>query len=156
MNTTHYHPTADLMLQYSAGTATLSQALCVATHMEFCQSCRQTHQRNNAIGGSLIEALNGSSQIAVDANLKSKVLGMLDQTGSGPDADANPPTDKTSTAAKHLPRALRRLIPKGFEALDWQLVSATARSCQLYQDDDGATVSLLKLKPGSMKLLVDL
>ena len=144
MSTTNYHPSADLILQYSAGTASPNQALCVAAHLEFCPSCRQAHQRNNAIGGKLIESLNGSGQMAVDADLKSKIFGLLDQR----QGDSTPTKEIINNTPKRLPRVLKRLVPNGFESLNWRLVSPSARSCQLFKDEDGTTVSLVKLMPG--------
>ena len=146
MTSTAHHPSADLLLSYSAGTASPSQALCVATHLEYCQTCRSAHQRNNSIGGKLIDGLDDSKR-DVSPDLKSRVLAMLDQ--ASPETEAKEiAVNLESAADSKVPRALRRLVPKGFKALNWQLISTTARSCQLFKDENGTSVGLLRLKPG--------
>jgi putative transcriptional regulator len=149
MTNTLHHPSAELLLDYSAGTASPSHALCVATHLEFCQACRKAHQRNNAIGGKLIDELGSHSNIDVNASIKTKVLDLLDKRPA-PEAlsESSVSVSTDSDTSSAIPRALRRLVPKGFKALNWQLVSATARSCQLFKDDNGTVISLLKIKPG--------
>ena len=143
--TTNHHPSADMLLQYSAGTASPNHALCVATHLEFCSTCRSAHQRNNAIGGKLLDAIGDDENIAVDRDIKMKVFSLLDAEPRQPTITKDA---ETSDARKGIPRALRRLVPNGFGDLKWQTVSTSARNFQLFRDTDGTTVSLLKLKPG--------
>lgn len=145
MTNKSHHPSSDLMLSYSAGTASASHALCVATHLEFCASCRKIHQRNNAIGGKLIDDFGATKDVSVDDSIKLNVLNRLDSVDLNAEpntlaADNNPPSS--------IPKVLKKLIPDGFSDLSWTMVSATARSCQLFKDDSGVTVGLLKLKPG--------
>lgn len=148
MTSTAHHPSTDLLLSYSAGTASPSHALCVATHLEFCQSCRSAHQRNNAIGGKLIDTLADNKPVEVSANLRSQVFNMLDKRSEAIATDIPPEHAADKAKVSAIPRALRRLIPKGFNSLDWQMVSATAKSCGLFTDDSGTKIGLLKLKPG--------
>ena len=161
MSGTSHHPSADLLLSYSAGTASPGHALCVATHLEYCQSCVQAHQRNNAIGGRLITELHSQEQSQVSEGLKSRVFSLLDNfTRSPADSDQqnnrqyklqnNRQATQASgmTTDPRLPRALRKLVPEGLNGLDWRMISTSARSCQLFKDDSSTIVSLLKLKPG--------
>ena len=144
---TNHHPSTDMLLQYSAGTATPSHALCVATHLEFCQGCRTAHRRNNAIGGKLMEDLCSEEDVAVSEDLRGNVMSLL-QSRQATARNGSAGRESTADEATAIPRTLRRIVPQGFNGMDWKMVSATARSCQLFKDDSGTTVSLLKLKPG--------
>ncbi len=150
MTIASHHPSADLMLSYSAGTASPSHALSVATHLEFCSSCRKSHQRNNAIGGKLIDELKTTGDMQVSDSLKTSVFALLDSRPQiQPEAETQVNLDADSNSASQgIPRALKRLVPKGFSALNWKTVSSSARTCQLFKDENGTIVSLLKLKPG--------
>ncbi|MCW8194256.1 anti-sigma factor [Proteobacteria bacterium 005FR1] len=139
MSLPNHHPSAEMLLNYSAGTALPGHALCVATHIEFCSACRAAHQRYNAAGGKLLEEL---SETSVKPKLKEQVLALLDQ--ERPDAAARKPVKP----APGVPRALSSLVPEGFEKLKWQMISASARSSFLMDDEQGAKINLLKLKPG--------
>lgn len=144
MTQVQHHPSADMLLSYSAGSAAPSHALCVATHLEWCSSCRAAHQRNNAIGGRLVERLNETN---VDDSVKNAVFAKLGESRSQPQLPENEKT-KPFESADYVPRALRSLVPEGFGKLKWQILSTTARSATLFKDDNGANVSLLKLLPG--------
>lgn len=151
MNGTSNHPSPDLLLSYSAGTLSPSHALCIATHLEFCPMCRAAHQRNNAVGGTLIESLasQGDQQNKVSDTLKDKVMGLISNEEVNTDAPAPIHLDEAnSSSSANIPRVLKSLIRNGFGDLDWQRISTTAKSCQLFTDEVGNKISLLKLKPG--------
>lgn len=151
MSNVKHHPSADMLLSYSAGTATATHALCIATHLEHCSSCRAAHQRNNAIGGRFVEELDsaGENTNRVSAEVKNSLFAKLEgrKPAHQQAISANSAPEKTP-AAKAIPRVLSKLIPKGFSSLKWQIISTSARSTVLFKDESGVNVSLLKLLPG--------
>lgn len=138
MSLPNHHPSAEMLLNYSAGTALPGHALCVATHMEFCSACRAAHKRNNAAGGKLLEEL---AEPSVKPDLKNRVLAMLDH-------ERPAKTSHESPATPGVPRPLTSLVPEGFERLKWQMVSTSARKSFLMTDEKGAQINLLKIKAG--------
>lgn len=134
------HPSTDLLLDYSAGVLSPSHAVCIATHLEFCSACRNAHQRNNAIGGKLIDELDPSGKAEVSASLKEKVLTTLDKSPK-----ASEPEQKREDC---IPRVLRQLVPKGLAGLNWRRVSIKGTRCRLARDDNGNNIFLLRLKAG--------
>lgn len=149
MTSINHHPAPELLLSYSAGSTTKSQAICIATHLEFCMKCRSSHQRNNAIGGKLIDSISDNS---VSDELKQSIFSRLDESSNR--------TTKTKFSRKEtvvaqeetglegIPKVLRSLIPSGFKKLQWQIVSASARTSYLHKDENEALIGLLKMRPG--------
>jgi len=141
MNKSLNHPNDELLTAYSAGSLPLSQALCISTHMEHCQSCGQRLQRLNRVGSQLMQQLKPSP---ASAELKSRLLDQLDSlTEEQSLAEAKPNESNSS-----IPRCLRQFIESGYEELPWRRVSSDIHSVELCRDSNGARVELLKIKPG--------
>jgi putative transcriptional regulator len=143
----NHHPSAELLLSYSAGSVSSSQAICIATHLDYCTSCRAAHQRNNAIGGVMLQEGKAGG---VSAESKKKVLAAIAARKASND---NPLAELEAVAAAPLtsaevPRPLRKIIPEGFSALRWRLATMSVRTCNLNKESDGASISLLKIKAG--------
>lgn len=144
---TNYHPSAELLLSYSAGSVSSSQAICIATHLDYCAQCRVAHHRNNAIGGVMLK--EGKASV-VSAASKNKVLAAIAARKASNDnlvADADTDATAPLTLAE-VPRPLRKIIPEGFAALRWQLATLSVKTCSLNTESDGTAVSLLKIKAG--------
>jgi putative transcriptional regulator len=142
----NHHPSSELLLSYSAGSVSSSQAICIATHLDYCTACRVTHQRNNAIGGVMLN--EGKAGGGVSAESKNKVLAAI----AARKASNGSPLAEVVAAAPltpaEVPRPLRKNIPKGFSALRWRLATLSVRTCNLNKESDGASISLLKIKAG--------
>lgn len=149
MTKINHHPAPELLLSYSAGSTTRSQAICVATHLEFCMKCRGSHQRNNAIGGKLIDSISTHS---VSEELKQGIFSLLDEN-NGRVTEIKASQEEVVDLQKEndfegIPKVLRNLIPSGFKKLRWQIVSTSARACNLHKDENGANIGLVKIRPG--------
>ena len=133
----NHHPAPELLTAFSAGSLQLSQALCVSTHIEFCNICQNNLRRLNSMGSALFETLPPQQ---VSAQLKSNVMSMLDDS---PQAEAVP-------ARRHsrVPRALRQFIPEDYDSLPWTILSPSIRSATLCVDNNGARVEMVRIKPG--------
>ncbi len=79
--TPRYHPSQATLLDYASGTASRGRALVISTHLRHCQACRQELALAEAVGGSLLNALEPTAMApgALDA-----VLARLDQPTSPP------------------------------------------------------------------------
>jgi putative transcriptional regulator len=59
MNSVHHHVTEDLLWDYHRGTLPLGLSLTVATHLELCPHCRAEAAVFDAVGGALLDDIEG-------------------------------------------------------------------------------------------------
>lgn len=138
MDKTRNHPANELLASYSAGSLPLSQALCIAAHLEHCHECGAQLRRLNRVGSELMQQLPPAP---ASADLKQRLLDRLDDIVD--DADEPAPARNDS-----IPRCLRQFISGGYEDLKWKWISPDIHSVELARDSNGAKVELLKIKPG--------
>ncbi|GAB1256799.1 ChrR family anti-sigma-E factor [Aurantivibrio plasticivorans] len=158
-----HHPSQELLVSYAAGSCSTSQALCIATHLEFCAKCRALHNRNNAIGGALLDTAASSthSVSSINPRSKSRVMELIAnrQTEGGqalapqtPEpltkTEPSPRNQLTPSKQSATPRALRKLVPDGLSSIRWKMATLSVKTSDLFKDHDGTNVSLLKIKAG--------
>lgn len=138
------HPSSDWLAAYAAGSLSLSESLCVSTHLEHCSICRQNHARLNQLGGELLEDLTPAptSNLSFD-----------DLMNSIAESSAQSEPEKASavsrnSSADNVPHCLRKFIPEGFQQLKWSRLSPSIHSAELCRDHFGSKVELLRIKPG--------
>ena len=137
-DTISHHPSDELMTAYSAGNLPLSQALCVATHLEYCSRCRQSLRQLDAVGSTLMQEIHHAP---VSEDLKTDVMAQLDEL-----TEITP--KGTSAVDSSIPGCLHHLIDGEYQSLDWKRLSPDICSTELCRDSNGAKVELLKIKPG--------
>ena len=93
-----HHPSAELLLDYAAGSVAEPVALVVATHLSLCPDCRRRVRALEAIGGALLEDLS-VDDTSVPARGVDAVLARLDEP------------EPTPAAAIALDAETRRLVP---------------------------------------------
>jgi putative transcriptional regulator len=135
----NYHPADELLTAYIAGSLQLSHALCISTHIEHCKQCQLNAQRLNSLGGNLFEQIEPEQP---SENLKDNVMALLDQQ-----TERKPEVFK-EVVNSHIPRALRQFIPGNYDELEWKSMGSSIQTVPLCKDENGAQVSLLKIKPG--------
>ena len=128
MSNTSNHPAEELLAAYSAGSLPLSQALCVAAHLEHCGVC--------------VHELQQLEPAPTTEHLKQDLLARLDSL-----EDDIP--DTTVAADSSIPRCLRQFVASDYQSLRWKRVSPGIQTVELCRDSNGARVELLKIKPGS-------
>ncbi len=133
------HPQDELLAAHSAGSLTLSQALCVSVHLKHCPECTRKLQRLNLVGSELMQQLTPAP--ACDS-LKEKLFERLDSL-SEDDIRVSAP-DRASP----VPRCLQQFVRDGYDKLSWQRVSLDIQRVELCRDSNGARVELLKIRPG--------
>lgn len=141
MTRSSYHPQSELLAAYSAGSLPLSQALCIATHIEHCDECRINVQRLNSLGAELLQQLKPAS---ASNQLRDKLLSQLD------DLPAEIESIKSSSEADPaIPRCLHPFVEKDFNSLNWHRVSPSIHTSELCRDGNGAKVELIRIKAGA-------
>lgn len=134
-----HHPDSGILADFSAGNLGMSPACCVAVHLEYCDDCRRSVERFDAIGGELLEDLPATS---VDPGLLPSLLRKL---GSGPSrACAAPRAPK----GHNVPRALARLLPDGTAGIHWKKHFPSLKSALLTTGDENSQLTLVRMRAG--------
>jgi putative transcriptional regulator len=139
MDKTINHPQDALLAAYSAGSLSLSQALCISVHLERCPDCGRKLQRLNCVGSELMQELKPAP---VSAELRDKLFARLDSLSAETSAENH------SQPRSTVPRCLQQFVRGSYDDLPWRRISADIRSVDLCRDSNGARVELLKIKPG--------
>jgi putative transcriptional regulator len=139
MDKTINHPQDALLAAYSAGSLSLSQALCISVHLERCPDCGRKLQRLNCVGSELMQELKPAP---VSAELKDKLFARLDSLSAETSAE------NRSLPRSIIPRCLQQFVRGSYDDLPWRRVSADIRCVELCRDSNGARVELLKIRPG--------
>lgn len=158
------HPTPEMLSDYTAGALRLSHALCVATHLDHCHSCRQAVSRLEALGAhyftsSTDRGNNSEALDAIKASLFKQLaqtdeqdnnVGMTDVLAMKPDTRQKPLQKSTGTKNKlyRVPRSLGQFIDTDYEHLDWTPISPSIKLAVLCRDKDGSQIALTRVKAG--------
>lgn len=131
------HPADELLASHSAASLPLSQALCIASHLENCPACRQKSQRLIGVGSELMQQLKPSTP---SSELKLRMMNQLDSL-----------TDETAVAPSlidpRIPHCLRQFVQTSYDKLPWNRVSPDIHNYELCRDN-GAKVELLRIRAG--------
>jgi putative transcriptional regulator len=134
------HPDAVMLRGYAAGTSSEGISLLVATHLTYCQHCRQQVREYEAIAASLFA---NADEPAVASTLLADILGRLDTVSPG-DASAS---ERERSDIPGVPRPLAAMLDKPFDALRWRFRVPGVSEVEL--DGDGEErISLIRVRPG--------
>lgn len=158
------HPTPEMLADYVAGSLRLSHALCVATHLELCESCRQNVERLESLGGHLLEQPaepKSDQDLAIHnealGSMKDSIMSILGceddvSTESGVkqpvSASQGAAQVSTSVSPYKVPKSLGQFIQESYEQLQWSAISPSIKIAVLCKDKDGSQVALTRVKPG--------
>ncbi|MEH6549202.1 MAG: ChrR family anti-sigma-E factor [Pseudomonadales bacterium] len=132
-----HHPDYQFLTDYAAGSLSFGQSVCVGTHIEHCAECRQQLERLNGLGAVLMEDLEPTE---VSENLLNSVLNSIEK-------DLSPTPARASKPAAGVPFTLSKLIPDGFDSLNWRRLGKIQTTTLAVGDND-FEVSLVRLPPG--------
>ena len=134
-----HHPGQAELVDYASGASAMAQALCISTHLEFCNQCRMTVEQLEGIGGDMIES-------RAEAGLASDALSQLWQRiDNGPTTVEGGPGPEPVDA---LPRPLRGLVQNGESGIGWRWSGPSLRRARLALGDPLREVGLLRMAPG--------
>lgn len=169
-----FHPDIHLLTEFSAGCMPESIALCVASHLEHCDSCRHEIDQLNAFGSLFI--YKESAHIEVNKNntamkdihpshtsnteLPEKLLKALEVAEENMHdlTDQELPTLKhariepetpTTKQTETLPLCLKKLVPNSLNQLNWKKAGSSVSVARLKTGDTQREVALHRLKPGN-------
>lgn len=136
-----HHPDEMLMLEYSAGSLSEPQALCIRLHLEKCPRCRGQLEIMNYLGGVVLE--DQQQNVDLSAGLFNRISSRLDE---------EPAPALRSTPVASTPELLKKLLTSqaDFESLPWKRQLGDVSVYDI-SDQFGATkerVTLQRLRAG--------
>ncbi len=153
-----HHPDDLTLLEYSAGSLGLAQALAVSVHLGFCLQCQSQLRKLNALGGVLLSESSPASIGVNDDQVPDQSGTQTQSLDEGFDAlmarigSENPQDDSSKPAVSsryHNP--LDRYLPASLDELDWQQQTREIAKFDLTNvvDMGSARVALQKIKAGA-------
>ncbi len=133
----NHHPTYDTLMAYASGSLDVARSVVVASHLQYCSSCRERVRLLDHLGGSLLADLPPT---AMSAGALERALAMLDEPEIN-DAELSHLDDDLPM----MPDALR---PYQLGPWRWIGPGMHWRSTNI-ASPDGTRVFLLRSKPGS-------
>lgn len=143
---TNFHPDAQWLSEYVAGTLADSQALCVATHLTYCSQCKQDTAVMTQFGAALFDSEPTDS--LTETNTLQQVWSGIDSKISTSTLDNQPIPDHAVTG-NQLPPVIRKLVPNGTNTLRWRKIGSKISIAKLNNLGDKREITLHKLQPGS-------
>ena len=135
-----HHPSADILIDFAAGTLPVAQAACVSAHLNYCDCCRGSTEQLQSIGGVLMEQL---VPVAVSESVLDSVLARLDEPV---------PLSFIQQRVRHrrvdLPGLLNRIINGDFSQLAWKRVTRSLSVSHLQTGDDQREFALYRIAAG--------
>ncbi|WP_068315402.1 ChrR family anti-sigma-E factor [Polycladidibacter hongkongensis] len=145
-----HHPSAEMLMSYSAGTLDTGQTLIVAAHLEACPTCA-THALNaRSIGGALLEnALPTTLSENVTFECISDKIEQAERPAASELESPQPIKLANSLEAFTLSPLLQQVLQQSSSRLRWRFVAPGVRQCALPLFSSPAErVRLLALEPG--------
>ncbi|MFL0805310.1 MAG: ChrR family anti-sigma-E factor [Agarilytica sp.] len=143
---TNFHPSEDLLVEFSSGNLDWAVSITVSAHLHLCPACKQKITQLNTLGSAM---LTRAEPIEVKESSFDHLMARIkntetDQKNPGVSAqEVQPGCDRT----KHLPSVVQKLIPKE-KPLKWSFISPSLKAAQLETGQNKYEVSFHKIKRG--------
>jgi putative transcriptional regulator len=141
LSNSSHHPTDDQLIEFTAGTLSMSRSLCISAHLEFCPACRQRMSTMQQLGSLQLESLQ-PQKVSVD--LKSQVLQAVKKEVVLEDI----PPVQVKSSIQRIPKCLGKWVPEDFDNLDWSAITPSVSITELTTEGSGAKAALVKVKAG--------
>ncbi len=147
---TNFHPSEDILVEFSSGNLDWAVSITVSAHLQLCPTCKQKVAQLNTLGSSM---LSRTPPVAVEEKSFATLMTRIKQTEADQkDADIAPKTPpkedlKTCDRTKRLPHIVQKLIPKE-KPLKWSFISPSLKAAQLETGQNKYEVSFHKIKRG--------
>ena len=132
----NYHPSNDLLIEFSAGKLPNALGIMVASHIENCAECQKKTNIFASIGGELI---NDIHQTDVNEALFGNILSQLDK---------DPEIIIPRPSYKGIPRPLSRFMSGPLENIKWRGYARSLKEYNLPISDNQYNAKLYKISAG--------
>lgn len=133
----NYHPSDELLMEFTAGQKHDALGIMVACHLETCRECQKRSQIFEQLGG---EILQETQDATLSKGLLETLLSRLNEKPAN-----------TASAAQgdiRLPRPLRRFVPGYFDSLPWSGFSKNIQEFTLPFGDNQYVAKFYKIAAG--------
>ena len=133
----NYHPSDELLMQFSAGQMPNALGIMMACHLEKCSHCSSRIRVYEQLGG---EIMLDTPPVEVSGDALSELLAKLDE----PEATIHKTESAQGCTDKRIPRPLKRFIPNYFDQLEWTGMSRSIKEYELPISDTHYKAKLYK------------
>lgn len=160
----HRHVDDCDLVEYASGSCPELLSLLIATHLTFCESCRDTVSVLEAVGGTLLDvSVDSTSVSASEASSVVEIMvdtldrlqnGEYAQEPAGSALDGDTQTDSAVSTVSdtididEFPLVLQRYLVRNFDTNKWKRLLAGVESWQLIDDGSGLNASLMRVEAG--------
>jgi putative transcriptional regulator len=137
----NYHPSDELLMQFSAGQMSNALGIMVACHLEKCHHCNSRIRVYEQLGGEIMQE---TAPVEVGGNVLSELLLKLDQ----PAPEEHDAKDHASLVDPRIPKPLSRFVPNYFDKLEWSGMSRSIKEYKLPISDAQYSAKLYKISAG--------
>lgn len=135
-----HHPSDEHLLDYVTGAQDPAVALLVGSHLSLCSACRQRVAQLEAVGGAMLERLEGAAMAPSAMNDCLERLSRLD--------DVAPAAVRPAGGDPVLPEPLRSWLGRSLDTIEWRSYGKV-REFRQPVDAAGHTIRLLRIAPGA-------
>ncbi|GAB3484110.1 ChrR family anti-sigma-E factor [Marinomonas epiphytica] len=141
-----HHPSIEMLTDYAAGTLPLAHAVCIATHIEKCDQCRQQVKQLEELGAQLFAQESQESRNL--EGLKDKLFQQINSESSASQKVA-PNLLNDAPNNTQVPCSLRQFVQQDFDQLNWTSLSPAFKIATLHNDKSGSQIALTRVKAGA-------
>lgn len=144
-----FHVQEDLLVDYASGALPKPVSLLVASHLTFCEACREDVGGYETIGGLLLEEINPIA-MAADA-LEQALDGLVDddvETSVAPKPKQESRLIKGRSRHVDIPAPLVDVMGGDVDTVSWSRRAKGVEEATLTPDDGEYSASLLRIQPG--------
>ncbi len=144
-----FHPDAKFLTDFSAGNLPLSEAICVAAHLEFCSKCRSHVQQLSDLGAQLMKQLEPQVAATDEAGFD-QLMQRIDAGDTGMQMTPAPAVAARVSSAnpQGLPRVVQKLAEGGLQSLKWAQFGKSLRIAPIKVDEKSRETAIYDIKAG--------
>jgi putative transcriptional regulator len=132
----NYHPSDELLMEFTAGQKHDALGIMVACHLETCRECQKHSQVFEQVGGEILEETQDAT---LSNGLLDKLLSRLNEKQT---------EEKPIQGDARLPRPLRRHVPAYFDTLPWSGLTKNIKEFNLPFGDKRYVAKFYKIAAG--------
>lgn len=136
-----FHPDLHMLTEFTAGTLSLAQSVCVSMHLTYCTKCQEISEAQTAMAASLFEDLE---PVSISDSQLDIVMSRLDE-----DAPLTYPKESKGEKSS-TPAILQRLMQGDFSDLTWKKITSSLRISYLTTGDPYYEFALYQIKAGGV------
>jgi len=111
-----FHPDSKFLTDFAAGSLPLSEAVCVAAHLEFCGKCRAHVQQLSDLAAQMMVRLE---PVVDDNDGFESLMQRIESSDAAPVVQPSSIAGKSAVSATGIPRVVEKLAGGSLQNLNW-------------------------------------